>query len=73
MSASISPICPRCHSHRTSRVKRKGFIQTVVLPYIDRYPWECSSCRSVFTFKSRGEIKRRRRSTGEVHMPPVSS
>ena len=73
MSDHISPICPRCDSNRTSRVKREGFFQTFVLPHLDRYPWECSGCRSVFTFKSRGKLKRHRRSASEVHMPPVAN
>ncbi len=59
MSDFVPPMCPKCHSRRTSRVKRYGFLQTVVLPYLERYPWECSGCRSVFTFKSRGRAKRR--------------
>ena len=60
MSDSVPPICPKCHSRRTARVKRTGFFQTVVLPYFDRYPWECTGCRSVFSFKSRGRLKSRK-------------
>lgn len=72
MPESHSPACPRCESRRTARVKRIGFLQTFVLPRLRRYPWECAGCRSVFTFKSRGQLKRRRRATGEVHIATVA-
>ncbi len=68
MSDLVSPTCPKCHGRRTSRVKRVGFYQTVVLPYFDHYPWECSGCRSVFTFKNRGTPQHVQRSTGEGEM-----
>ena len=68
MSDFVPPTCPKCHSSRTARVKRTGFLQTVVLPYLDRYPWECTGCRSVFTFKHRGQLKRAQRSTTEATM-----
>ena len=63
MSQPQSPACPRCESQRTARVKRNGFLQTFVLPKLQRYPWECAGCRSVFTFKSRGSLKRHRRAS----------
>ena len=68
---SDTPLCPKCHSRRTARVKRTGFFQTVVLPYFDLYPWECTGCRSVFTFKSRGRLKSRKQSSSEG--PPLTA
>ncbi len=71
MSDSISPTCPKCNCRRTSRVKRNSFLQNFVLPYLEMYPWECSGCRSVFIFKSRGQQKSRSRTTSEIDMPTV--
>ncbi len=67
----IAPECPRCKSKRTARVKRTGLLQRFVYHRFGYFPWECSNCRNVFLFKSRGKLKRRRRTTGEVHVPPV--
>ena len=74
MSESVTsapPVCPKCGSARTARVKRMGLIQILVLPRFGLYPWECSGCRKVFTIRNRGKLKRRRRTTGEVHLPPI--
>ena len=65
------PGCPRCKSTRTARVKRSGLLQKFVFHRFGLYPWECSNCRKNFLFKSRGKLKRRQRTTGEVHIPPV--
>jgi ribosomal protein L37AE/L43A len=65
------PLCPKCKSARTARIKRIGVMQIMVLHLFGLYPWECGSCRKEFLFKSRGRLKRKRRSTGEVHLPPV--
>jgi hypothetical protein len=46
-------------------------MQRFVLHRFGLFPWECSGCRTVFMFKNRGKLKRRRRTTGEVHLPPV--
>ncbi len=46
-------------------------MQNFILYRFGLYPWECSGCRKVFMFKNRGKLKRRRRSTGEVHLPPT--
>ena len=69
--SNTPPLCPRCGSSRTQRVKRQGLMQRFILVHFGLYPWECSGCRKVFTFKSRGKLKRRRRTTGEVHLPPT--
>ena len=66
------PSCPRCGSARTSRVRRDGWMQTLVLNRFGLYPWECSGCGKVFLFKSRGKLKRKRADAGEVHLPPVA-
>ena len=71
MPESTPPLCPRCGSARTARTKRKGLLQTLVLHHFGLFPWECSGCRRIFLFKNRGKLKRRRRTTGEVHLPPV--
>jgi hypothetical protein len=65
------PPCPQCGSLRTARIKRVGLLQNFVLYRFGLYPWECSGCRKVFMFKNRGKLKRKRRSTGEVHLPPT--
>ncbi len=66
------PACPRCAGKRTARTKRKGLMQVLILNRLGKYPWACSDCGHAFLFKSRGKLKRRRRTTGEVHLPPVS-
>jgi hypothetical protein len=47
-------------------------MQVLILNRLGKYPWACSDCGHAFLFKSRGKLKRRRRTTGEVHLPPVS-
>jgi hypothetical protein len=66
------PVCPHCANPRTARVKRKGLLQTLLWHRLGLFPWECSGCRKIFLFKSRGKLKRKRRTTGEVHLPPVA-
>lgn len=68
----VQPPCPKCGTPRTARVKRQGLVQSLILHRFGLYPWECSGCRHIFVFKSRGRLKRRRRTTGEVHLPPVA-
>jgi hypothetical protein len=63
-------VCPRCKSTRTSRQKRVGVVQ-LLLSKLGYFPWECGGCRLVFTAKNRGKVKRKRRSEGEIHLPPV--
>ncbi len=70
-ASGTPPLCPKCSSARTARTKRKSLLQRFVLHRMGLYPWECSGCRTVFMFKNRGKLKRRRRTTGEVHLPPV--
>ena len=71
--AATPPLCPKCGSDHTARVKRAGFMQESVLTQFGLYPWECSICRKVFTAKNRGSMKRRRRKTrAEVDLPPIS-
>lgn len=67
---ALPPPCPRCGNTRTARVRRDGFLQRFVFLRFDMYPWECSTCRKNFLSKNRGKLKRRRRTTGEVHTPP---
>jgi hypothetical protein len=71
LSSDTPPLCPKCGSLRASRVKRTGVLQKFVLHYFGLYPWECSGCRTLFLFRNRGQVKRKRRTTGEVHIPPV--
>ena len=66
VAASSAPTCPRCGALRCSRVKRHGFFQRYILPYFERYPWECGGCRLVFLAGSRGATKRRRHSAGNL-------
>ena len=71
-SPNSSPQCPHCGDSRTVRVKRKGFMQTVVLHRFGIFPWECTGCRKTFTCKNRGKVRRRRKanSKGIVKLPP---
>ncbi len=71
-TSDIAPCCPRCGGARTTRIKRRGWMQKFVLHHFGLFPWECTGCRRVFLFKYRGRLKRRRRTTGEVHLPPVA-
>jgi len=71
-SHSCAPQCPRCGYGRTTRVKRKGFMQTVIHHHFGKFPWECTGCRAVFLFKYRGSSQRRRQSTGEVRQPAAA-
>jgi hypothetical protein len=72
MSDPVSaPACPSCGGERTARVKREGLMQSLVLHHFGLFPWECSGCRRTFLFKNRGKLKRRRRSEGEAHLPPM--
>lgn len=63
-------LCPRCKGLRTSRQKRVGLVQ-LLLSKMGYFPWECGGCRKVFLARMRGPLKRKRRSEGEVHLPPV--
>ena len=73
MPETTIPACPKCGTQRAARVKRNGFLQNVVLPRLDRYPWECAACRSVFTVKNRGKARVRRRSAGQDGQPSQTS
>ncbi len=70
--AEIKPPCPKCGSARTGRIKRVGVLQTYVFHRFGKFPWECSSCRNQFLANNRGRLKRKRRTTGEVHLPPIA-
>lgn len=69
MAHTACPACPKCGAARSTRVRRNGFIQNVVLPRLDRYPWECAACRSIFTSKNRGAARTRRRPVAETSAP----
>lgn len=64
------PLCPRCKASSTARIKRIGLFKAVAQK-LSYYPWECSGCRKQFYARSRGRLKRKRRTTGEVFTPPV--
>ena len=66
-----NPLCPKCANTATRRMKRRGLVQLRVYPLLGLYPWECTSCRTLFRDKNRGKLKRKRRSEGETHLPPV--
>jgi len=69
LAAALPPLCTTCGSSRTIRVRRKGLMQLMILHRFGLFPWECTGCRNVFMFESRGKVKRRRGSIGEVHLP----
>ncbi len=54
-------LCPKCGKHSMQRDHRIGFLERVVFPWFNRYPWECVNCRTRKLFKLRG--KRRRKTT----------
>jgi hypothetical protein len=59
-------LCPSCNRNGMRRVKRTGLFQTRIFPIFGYYPWECSFCRAVKLFKSRGGRRSRRtQGTGE--------
>lgn len=43
-----SPACPHCESDDTARSRRRGFVETTVLPLLGRAPFRCRSCRKRF-------------------------
>ncbi len=67
-----NPICPKCASVDTRRLKRHGFLQVNLFPHLSLYPWECTSCRVAFNRRYRGKLKRKRREAGEPHLPPIA-
>jgi len=71
-SQNSPPQCPTCGSIRTIRVQRKGLLQTMILHRFGIFPWECKGCKKAFTFKNRGNVKRRHRANhnGVVKLPP---
>lgn len=64
-SPNSPPQCPTCGILRTVRIKRSGLLQRLVLHRFGMFPWECTGCRKVFMFESRGKVKRRRRSSNK--------
>ena len=68
----MDPICPKCRSKRVLRIRRAGLLQSVLFPQFGLFPWQCEDCRTLFVFKSRGKLKRKRREQGEPHLPPMS-
>ncbi len=54
--------CPSCGEPQSSRTKRRGFVQTVVLPLLGYFPWECASCRFQHLSRQRG-VRRHRSQT----------
>jgi hypothetical protein len=58
--ADLKVKCPRCGELRGSRVKRRGFIQKQIMPFLGYYPWSCGTCRFSWNSKIRGEKKIKR-------------
>ena len=67
-----NPLCPRCANVATRRVRRQGFLQLRLLPLLGLYPWECTTCRKLFSDRNRGKLKRKCRPEDESHKPPVA-
>lgn len=59
--APPSPRCPACGTERTSRSRRSGYRETVLLRIAGRAPWRCHACGRRFTAPSASEIEGRRR------------
>ena len=69
--APENPPCPQCKG-AAHRIKRVGLVQTLFFPLFKRYPWRCAVCGASFSAPNRGKLKRKRRDSGEFHLPPVS-
>jgi ssDNA-binding Zn-finger/Zn-ribbon topoisomerase 1 len=52
--------CPKCGEMRGSRVKRRGFVQKQIMPFLGYFPWSCGACRFSWNSKIRGEKKMKR-------------
>jgi hypothetical protein len=61
-------MCPKCQRGRLYRNERKGFLEQVVYPFFNRYPWTCRSCKTRMLLKVRGT--RRKKSSDDN---PVAS
>jgi len=65
---NIKPVCRRCGSPLSNRIERKTFFQKTFLTWFGLFPWECTSCWTVFLSKKRGAKK-----TRKDHPPPHAS
>src|SRR5258708_6082471 len=52
-------LCPNCGKHSMQRDHRVGFLERVVFPWFNRYPWECVNCRTRRLLKVRGTHRRK--------------
>ena len=50
--------CPKCASISCERVRREGFLQTILLARIGRFPWRCNDCSSQFFTSLRGHRRK---------------
>jgi transposase-like protein len=69
MIEGTMPSCPKCGNTRTARRRRSGLLETLVLPRLGLYPWECNGCRTNFNYSNRGRIRRSRKPMDEMHVP----
>ncbi|SFS09521.1 hypothetical protein SAMN05421771_1660 [Granulicella pectinivorans] len=58
--ADLKVKCPKCGELRGSRVKRRGFVQKQIMPFLGYFPWACGACRFTWNSKIRGEKKIKR-------------
>jgi hypothetical protein len=47
-------VCVRCKASTLRRVNRMGFVQSVLLPMLGYFPWECAVCRRKMFFRDDG-------------------
>ena len=66
--AGPKPHCPDCESVELRRQGRTGFLQTVVLPRLGLFPWECGLCRKIFLLRQR-RTRYRKHATEPLVLP----
>ncbi len=50
--------CTKCGSTHCARVRREGFLQTVIFTRLGRFPWRCQDCTHEFYASARGKQKK---------------
>ena len=66
-----NPVCPKCGASRTTRNKRRGFLQRLFYEDLGRYPWRCGECGKHFISHERGEKRKKHRTKTDQTLLPV--
>ena len=57
LESAVTPICPKCKSKRSSRIKRAGLLQRYLLQLFGYFPWRCNACGTRYIVRSRGSSR----------------